>query len=251
MAKNSKKQISFFVDEKLEKLLASSQGAERDRTINAALAMWFSAQSSSGSNQTTSYPNTFLSFVDWLKIQNDPLMLSTRSGKKISLTRVLQKFARQEERRPPNIGWGKGAGEDLGKDMGEDTGKNIGEYRSGMVAKTLDEPFPLSQIEPQVSSLAGKRCDVCHRVLDGDVINSPSRGRVCRTCSEFPGLKRPSTQEFRKQVGIAYRLLLAIDAADAREKETLLELFAKHSTEVQETAMASYHTGRAWSQSKS
>jgi hypothetical protein len=243
VAKNSKKQISFFVDEKLEKLLASFQGAERDRTINAALAMWFSAQSANGANQPASYPNTFLSFIDWLKIQNDPLMLSTRSGKKISLTRVLQKFARQEERRPPNIDWGKGAGQDIGEDIGKDFGEN----RSGMEAKGLDEPLALSQVEPQLSALAGKRCDVCHRVLDGDVINSPSRGRVC---SEFPGLKRPSTQEFRKQVGIAYRLLLAIDAAEAREKETLLELFAKHTTEVQETAMASYHTGRAWSQSK-
>ncbi|MBU6454247.1 MAG: hypothetical protein KGS72_20890 [Cyanobacteria bacterium REEB67] len=239
MAKNSKKQISFFVDEKLEKLLALSEGAERDRTINAALAMWFAAQSSSGSPHSASYQNTFLSFVDWLKIQNDPLMLSTKSGRKISLTRVLQKFARQEERRPVNTAWGRG----------EDHA--IGEERSGGELRDLDEPFLPSLFEPGAVALGGKRCDVCQRVLDRDVINSPSRGRVCRSCSEFPGLKRPSTQEFRKQVGIAYRLLLAIDAAESREKETLLDLFAKHSTEVQETAMSSYRAGRDWPQSKS
>lgn len=220
MPKTTKRQVGFYADEDIEKLLGEADPGQKTRIINAALRAWYESRNTIDAR----YSSQLQSLIDWLKIQQDPLVLSTKSGKSISLARILQKFAHQDRLRPPHLQWAEIVDEGITFTM-----PNDGETKPLMV--------PMS---------TQNRCAMCQKPLTNpqDVINTPSRGKVCRSCFEIPMPKRPKTDEFQQQVGEAYQLLVAIDQSDAANKVPFMDAFDQYSFEVQEAAANRFRTAQ-------
>jgi len=156
MPKTNKRQIGFYADRDVEQFLDSLDPGVKTRTINAALRAWM--ESRSIIEAPNAYDDKLDSLAAWLNGLKPPITVNNQDGSVVSLGALLERFLNQERQRQSNKSWWQLAAE----------------------GATFEAPTT--------------RCALCNKaLLVSEVINTPSRGPLCRQCFEIPpGRIRPT-----------------------------------------------------------
>jgi hypothetical protein len=168
MSKTTKRQVAFYPDRDVQAYLDTLDQGTRTRAVNAAVRAWMESRAKV---PRLAYEDAVESLVAWLSVQSDPVVVATKNKLEIHLARFLQKFLFQDRLRNQGMTWSE-------------------VIKQGITFPHYAEEPSVIEGSPEIRMPARDqaRCASCQKPIysAGEAINTPTRGRICRSCFELP-----------------------------------------------------------------